>query len=264
MRRARAVAEAATRRVIARAGGGATRGAREGGMMDSSGTRAGGRVLDAVRPGVVCEASRAVRMASSDAGMALLRRMSDEERRAVAEAVVREAETRRVVVRALVASGDAARAFDELDANEDGVVDRKEFMMALSRDESRGSGGGGGATLTAAELRAVALSSAVPFVGFGLCDNAVMILAGESIETALGVGLGLSTMASAACGNTVSDVVGIGLSSKIESFAETMGFASPPLTREQRRSAAVRWAKVAGATSGVTLGCFLGMFPLLL
>jgi hypothetical protein len=26
----------------------------------------------------------------------------------------------------------------------------------------------------------------------------------------------------------------------------------------------VRWAKVAGATGGVTVGCLLGMFPLLL
>ena len=106
------------------------------------------------------------------------------------------------------------------------------------------------------------LSQAVPFIGFGFCDNAVMILAGESIETALGVGLGLSTMASAAFGNTVSDVVGIGLSSKIESFAERLGFHAPALTKAQRMSSATRWAKVAGATGGVTLGCVLGTFPL--
>ena len=97
----------------------------------------------------------------------------------------------------------------------------------------------------------MALSQAVPFVGFGLCDNAVMIMAGESIETALGVGLGLSTMAAAGFGNTVSDVVGIGLSSKIETFAERLGFQAPQnLTQAQRMTAAVRWAKVAGATGG--------------
>ena len=82
---------------------------------------------------------------------------------------------------------------------------------------------------------------------------------------ALGVGLGLSTMAAAGFGNTVSDVVGIGLSSKIETFAERLGFQAPQnLTQAQRMTAAVRWAKVAGATGGVTVGCLLGMFPLLL
>ena len=75
----------------------------------------------------------------------------------------------------------------------------------------------------------------------------------------------LSTMAAAGFGNTVSDVVGIGLSSKIETFAERLGFQAPQnLTQAQRMTAAVRWAKVAGATGGVTVGCLLGMFPLLL
>ena len=137
--------------------------------------------------------------------------------------------------------------------------------MALSGREGEADGASGSASATTMEqLRAVALSQAVPFIGFGLCDNAVMITAGESIETALGVGLGLSTMAAAGFGNTVSDVVGIGLSAKIESFAERLGFQAPSLTRAQRMSAAVRWVRVAGATSGVTLGCLLGMFPLAL
>ena len=171
----------------------------------------------------------------------------------------------------LASAGTLDRAFEDADANGDGVLDKKEFLMALSRDERRDGGSGGGmeasatASATAAQLRAVALSQAVPFVGFGLCDNAVMIMAGESIETALGVGLGLSTMAAAGFGNTVSDVVGIGLSSKIETFAERLGFQAPQnLTQAQRMTAAVRWAKVAGATGGVTVGCLLGMFPLLL
>ena len=179
--------------------------------------------------------------------------------------------TRDAVMATLASAGTLDRAFEDADANGDGVLDKKEFLMALSRDERRDAASVGReeasatASATAAQLRAVALSQAVPFVGFGLCDNAVMIMAGESIETALGVGLGLSTMAAAGFGNTVSDVVGIGLSSKIETFAERLGFQAPQnLTQAQRMTAAVRWAKVAGATGGVTVGCLLGMFPLLL
>ena len=187
--------------------------------------------------------------------------------REMAAALETDETLRRRVLTALAQSGVVQRDFDAADANNNGVLDKREFMLALSVDESvmgdDGKTTAGDATITSAQARALMLSQAVPFIGFGFCDNAVMILAGESIETALGVGLGLSTMASAAFGNTVSDVVGIGLSSKIESFAERLGFHAPALTKAQRMSSATRWAKVAGATGGVTLGCVLGTFPLL-
>jgi hypothetical protein len=208
--------------------------------------------------------------ASSSSSGASSSSASEEARaREMAAALETDETLRRRVLTALAQSGVVQRDFDAADANNDGVLDKKEFMLALSVDESAvgdggktTAGGGGDATITSAQARALMLSQAVPFIGFGFCDNAVMILAGESIETALGVGLGLSTMASAAFGNTVSDVVGIGLSSKIESFAERLGFHAPALTKAQRMSSATRWAKVAGATGGVTLGCVLGTFPL--
>ena len=200
-----------------------------------------------------------------------LREMSAETRaEAVASALRGDDALRAAVWSSLADRGTMGRWFERADANEDGVLDKREFLMALSgrKGEERGGEDGGASTsassTTTEQLRGVALSQAVPFIGFGLCDNAVMITAGESIETALGVGLGLSTMAAAGFGNTVSDVVGIGLSSKIETFAERLGFQAPNLPRAQRASAAVRWARVAGATSGVTLGCLVGMFPLAL
>ena len=40
----------------------------------------------------------------------------------------------------------------------------------------------------------------IPFVGFGFLDNALMIIAGDYIDTTIGVALGISTMAAAGFG----------------------------------------------------------------
>lgn len=239
-----------------------------GSMMSSEVTGAFESPVGRAR--AVATTSRVSRSSESDEATTsvtiALREMSAERRAEVVASALRADDAlREAVWSSLADCGTLGRLFERADANEDGVLDKKEFLMALSGREGEAGGASASASATTMEqLRAVALSQAVPFVGFGLCDNAVMITAGESIETALGVGLGLSTMAAAGFGNTVSDVVGIGLSSKIESFAERLGFQAPSLTRAQRMSTAVRWARVAGATSGVTLGCLLGMFPLAL
>lgn len=43
-------------------------------------------------------------------------------------------------------------------------------------------------------LQLVALNTAIPFIGFGIMDNAILIIAGDAIDTSLGVLLGISTM----------------------------------------------------------------------
>uniref|UniRef100_A0AAY4ATU5 Transmembrane protein 65 n=1 Tax=Denticeps clupeoides TaxID=299321 RepID=A0AAY4ATU5_9TELE len=48
---------------------------------------------------------------------------------------------------------------------------------------------------TAAQLRYVLFHNALPFIGFGFLDNAIMIVAGTQIELSIGVVLGISTMA---------------------------------------------------------------------
>ncbi|CAM9152537.1 unnamed protein product, partial [Phaeothamnion confervicola] len=60
-------------------------------------------------------------------------------------------------------------------------------------------------------LQRVALRNVPIFVGFGIMDNAILIVAGEYIDLTLGVALGISTMAAAALGNLVSDIFGVGL-----------------------------------------------------
>ena len=53
---------------------------------------------------------------------------------------------------------------------------------------------------TRAQLFRLAIASGVPFVGFGIADNGIMIIAGDQIDASLGVRFGLSTLAAAGLG----------------------------------------------------------------
>ena len=113
-------------------------------------------------------------------------------------------------------------------------------------------------------LQLVALNTAIPFIGFGFLDNAILIVAGDAIDTSLGVTLGISTMCAAALGNIISDVAGIGLGTVIEDFCvNRLRLPSPDLTNTQRQLRSVRFASQWGCCIGIVIGCFLGMFPLL-
>ena len=113
-------------------------------------------------------------------------------------------------------------------------------------------------------LRLVALNTAIPFVGFGFLDNAILIVAGDAIDTSLGVVLGISTMCAAALGNIISDVAGILLGTAIEDFCVNhLKLPSPDLSSAQRQLRSVRFASQWGCAIGVVVGCIIGMFPLL-
>lgn len=45
---------------------------------------------------------------------------------------------------------------------------------------------------SATQLKLVFLQQLIPFVGFGFLDNLIMILAGEYIDTTIGLALGIS------------------------------------------------------------------------
>ncbi len=53
-------------------------------------------------------------------------------------------------------------------------------------------------------------------IGFGFIDNFIMLIAGDAIDDTFGSALVISTMAAAALGNWVSDVLGLGVSNTIE------------------------------------------------
>ena len=95
-------------------------------------------------------------------------------------------------------------------------------------------------------------------------DNAILILAGDAIDTSLGVILGISTMCAAAIGNIVSDVAGIMLGTLIEDFCtKYLNIPAPNLTSAQRQLRSVRFANQFGCAIGIVVGCIIGMFPLL-
>jgi tRNA-specific adenosine deaminase 1 len=116
---------------------------------------------------------------------------------------------------------------------------------------------------TKRQLLLYALSVGIPFIGFGMMDNAIMILAGEYIDITLGATFGLSLLASAALGNLISDVAGVGFGEVIERLCGNIGLPHHHLTATQHTSREVKWAALLGGVIGVSIGCILGMFPLL-
>ncbi|XP_047419373.1 transmembrane protein 65 isoform X3 [Sciurus carolinensis] len=109
----------------------------------------------------------------------------------------------------------------------------------------------------------VFIHNAIPFIGFGFLDNAIMIVAGTHIELSIGIILGISTMAAAALGNLVSDLAGLGLAGYVEALASRLGLSIPDLTPKQVDMWQTRVSTHLGKAVGVTIGCILGMFPLI-
>ena len=165
--------------------------------------------------------------------------------------------------------------YHEADLNKDGVVSAREFtlwwrrrMHTLRADAaeplSAGHAPPDGAP-SAAALAKLGLLSAVPCVAFGFLDNAIMIVAGDKIDAAIGrvPGLTLSTMGCAALGNTLSDVVGQLSAGVIDAAAGRLGLPEPKLSPVQLRTSAARLSVIGGGTLGIVAGCLLGMVPLL-
>lgn len=105
--------------------------------------------------------------------------------------------------------------------------------------------------------------TAVPFVGFGFADNFLMLIFGEQLELHLGSTLHLSTLAAAGLGNWLSDVAGLGLGGVIEAWAEKCGLPPHRMTQEQMELGRSKAVYALAAGLGITMGCGLGMVPLL-
>ncbi|XP_048761235.1 transmembrane protein 65-like isoform X2 [Ostrea edulis] len=96
-----------------------------------------------------------------------------------------------------------------------------------------------------------------PFIGFGFFDNFIMILAGDFIEYEFGQLLHISTMAAAALGNLVSDVLGMWLAGKVESLCRRFGIHMPQLTSSQLELRKTKIVVVSGRVMGIIIGCVI-------
>ena len=165
----------------------------------------------------------------------------------------------------------AAAARKSADGDGDGMISRREFskwVIAAGEQAGERAAAAGAAVAQPSnrQLACLGLNAAVPFVGFGLLDNSIMILAGDAIDASLGAKLGFSMMASAALGNMVSDVAGIGLGGVVETVAVKAGMPQPAprLTVAQQQLLSTKAVSAVAGAVGISVGCVLGMFPLLL
>ncbi|PZC74596.1 uncharacterized protein LOC110379492 [Helicoverpa armigera] len=116
---------------------------------------------------------------------------------------------------------------------------------------------------TTKELLHLSLANSIPFIGFGFLDNFIMIIAGDTIETSMSAYITLTTMAAAALGNTLSDIIGIGSAYYVERVATWVGLGAPKLSPVQLDMTICRQFSNLGRVLGITIGCILGMTPLL-
>ena len=138
------------------------------------------------------------------------------------------------------------------------VEERKMFMKELKKVVTAKEG----ADLRPSyrDLKQLAYHNSLPFVGFGFLDNFIMIMAGEYIDLTLGMKFGMSTMAAAAMGNTISDLLGIGSAWYVESLADKLGASPPELSAEQLELRISRVSANLGRALGVFVGCLLGNY----
>jgi hypothetical protein len=154
--------------------------------------------------------------------------------------------------------------FERADLNHDGALtfgEFKEWATELVRDGDERAQVK--SPPTPAQLRALFVQHATPYVGFGLVDNSLMVLSGEAIDSTLGFYLGLSCLGAAALGNAFSNGLGMALHGTIERSASALGLPNPRLTVFQRTLPVVKNVRMAAGISGVLVGCLMGMFPLL-
>ncbi|KAF4039336.1 Transmembrane protein 65 [Phytophthora infestans] len=116
---------------------------------------------------------------------------------------------------------------------------------------------------TRRQLRYVMIGSAIPFMGFGLIDNLILLVAGDAIETHFHSSYAMSMLCAAALGNTVADVVGLSLGGGIEGLARRLGIPDPMLSKAQANMSITLWCNFFASAGGITLGCLIGMIPLL-
>jgi len=152
----------------------------------------------------------------------------------------------------LLGSKERQMLFDELNYRKDSSI---QLIIEMKENEKLAP--------TVKQLKQIAFHQAIPFIGFGFLDNLIMILAGDYIDTKIGITLGISTMTAAGLGNAISDVAGVGSAWYVENLAAKVGVEYPKITPVQAEMFRTRMCIQFGRMLGVFLGCLIGISPLL-
>jgi hypothetical protein len=158
--------------------------------------------------------------------------------------------------------------FADADCNKDGSLTMVEFhsyitSKFLPKTMAASIGSSSLERPTARQLRLVMLASGIPFIGFGIVDNFIMLTADDLIESNLKALLPISAITAAGLGTCVSDVTGLSLGGLIEAAARRLGIQDPHLSSTQSRMPHVRFLSYISSALGISFGCLIGMFPLL-
>jgi hypothetical protein len=111
------------------------------------------------------------------------------------------------------------------------------------------------------QLGALSLFVGIPLFTFGVVDNGVMIICGDQIVRHFGKVM--STLAAAGIGNWISDILGLGFGAVFHGTAKKLGFSDGGITAAQHELPITQATILAAMFVGISLGCFLGMVPLL-
>ncbi|KAJ8606145.1 hypothetical protein CTAYLR_010728 [Chrysophaeum taylorii] len=160
---------------------------------------------------------------------------------------------------------DAECLMAKADKNDDGVLDATEFLSFWRRQGPRmllHSAAAGAEPPSARQLRRLAVISAIPCIIFGFLDNSIMLVAGDAIDSTIGLKFGLSAMACAAFGNVIADATGQLSGGTVDAVLRPY-LPNPRLTTQQQTSGHVRATHTLASTLGIIVGCLAGCAPLL-
>jgi hypothetical protein len=195
----------------------------------------------------VIEAAAAKMLKKPDKALEVLSKLNPEDRRAVALSW---------------AMTELEEEFIKADTDHDGQLSYTEFKDWAIRTIQSGPKRDEVTPPTNRQFAYVTLGALVPFVGFGMVDNGLMVIYGDVIDGTLGVMFGFSMLASAALGNAISNIFGMILHGTIHKWSDKLGIPDPHLTLAQRKLPRVLLWTTVGSTVGVFTGCMLGMAPL--
>eukprot|EP00669_Euglena_mutabilis_P013796 TRINITY_DN8793_c0_g1_i1.p1 TRINITY_DN8793_c0_g1~~TRINITY_DN8793_c0_g1_i1.p1 ORF type:complete len:260 (+),score=62.30 TRINITY_DN8793_c0_g1_i1:28-780(+) len=197
-------------------------------------------------------------------------KLSADELTQLTAALDKETRRRLLVAAAAPDLGSSPHA-DRLDTNDDGRISktellawaRRDVMHAIEESEGKAEKKDSKKKPSRRQLLIFALTIGAPFIGFGLMDNSIMLLAGEAIDHHIAGACGFGPLSSAALGNVVAAWASLTFSKSLDRLVAHLGLGDRHgLSAAQHRMYSVYLAGLLGSIVGMTIGMLLGMFPI--